>query len=194
MCQSSSNAIQDTTGLFCHVGALLVHGLLVQQDPKALLSTAAFQTACLQCVLMPGFIPLQMQVLLKLMQFLFIQFSANLLRVQSTPLSRSLMKTLDTIGSSTEPISDLSLTRLCFTDHNPLHPLIQPVFNYPQCPPYLTCPLSPIMILWKRASKALLAINNIHCSLPIHQANLLTVEGNKVTSNKYNFPFINPCR
>ena len=106
---------------------------------------------------------------------------ADLLKVDTIPSSRSLMKILNSTGPSTAPHT--FLTGLGTTDHNPLSSASQPVLNPPHHP--LIYPtLSPLqyqdVVGDSIKSFAEVKIDDIHCSLPIYPAGDAIIEGYEV--------------
>lgn len=76
---------------------LLARGLLIVR--RVLLHKAFFQTVCIQCMLISGITPP------KMLNFALALVELDLLLISSAPLSRLLMRTLDTTGSRSSPIS-----------------------------------------------------------------------------------------
>lgn len=125
---------------------LLARGwLVVQQDPQVLLHSWHMQLLLQKIHTFPllhedphptFFHAVDETSSAFISQFSFLILSANLLRVNSTPLSRTSMKMSNSRGCSSEPwgtLEQLLLNGLCVTDCIPVDLTIQIVLDTPHC-------------------------------------------------------------
>jgi len=112
--------------------------------------------------------------------------SVNLLKVDSIPSSRSLMKMLNKTRPNTDPWGTPLVTGLqpgCAADDNPLSSTSQPVVSPPHCPliyPTLSKFHNKDVVGADVKCRAEVKVPNIHCYPPIYPACNDIIEGYQV--------------